>query len=72
VLVWAVWHWREVYPRWYKTAIHGKPKPSDDEDVAKESHGANNQFREKTESFLSMQRVATALGLRPVQRQETV
>ncbi|KAL2859555.1 hypothetical protein BJX68DRAFT_226448 [Aspergillus pseudodeflectus] len=72
VLVWAVWHWREVYPRWYKRAIHGKPKPSDDEDVAKESHGANNQFREKTESFLSMQRVATALGLRPVQRQETV
>ncbi|KAL2857328.1 hypothetical protein BJY01DRAFT_137785 [Aspergillus pseudoustus] len=72
MFVWAIWHWREVYPRWFKRAIHGNPNKSDDDDAKDSPPGGNNTFREKTESFLSIQRVATAFGLRQVQRQETV
>ncbi|KAL2862408.1 uncharacterized protein BJX67DRAFT_297240 [Aspergillus lucknowensis] len=73
VLIWAVWHWREVYPRWFEKAVRRRqPGNPDDTEAMTASTPVNNGFAEKTGSFFSIQGVATAFGFRDVQRTETV
>ncbi|KAL4912907.1 hypothetical protein BDW62DRAFT_9601 [Aspergillus aurantiobrunneus] len=70
VAVWAVWHWRETYGLWWHK-VTGRRSGRDDSDATTVSP-VSDASDEKSSAFFAVRRIATALRLNEVQRQETV